>query len=104
MKTFDSKNVPHVSRCHAYSRQEETLVNEKPNKAAQRLVSARLRPLRLRSTVALCTRACVEIWEEVCSGVQSGTSSWLMVRKRPRPHLMVGRRLTPCVHTLALRR
>ena len=65
---------------------------------------ARLRPFRLRSTVALCTCACVEIWEEVCSGVQSGTSSWLMVRKRPRPHLMVGRRLTPCVHTPALRR
>ena len=38
MKTFDSKNVPPVSRCHAYSRQEETLVNEKPNKAARRLV------------------------------------------------------------------
>ena len=38
MKTFDLKNVPPVSRCYAYSRQEETLVNEKPNKAARRLV------------------------------------------------------------------
>ena len=38
MKTFDSKNVPPVSLCYAYSRQEETLVNEKPNKAARRLV------------------------------------------------------------------
>ena len=71
MKTFDSKNVPPVSHCHAYSRQEETLVNEKPNKAARRLVPP--------STAFASTLHCCLVHVCVCGNLGRGVL-WCPVR------------------------